>query len=232
MKKTSNTRSYPCKSEELTAIAGFVAASLKRDSKKFQEYSHIFSEDFIKNLDEDRNTAKAQLKNAVIDAARLKRETESLYKAMDDLITELKNLSGYIKLAGDRVNAKNFGLSELRAALRKRDAEGSIANMRILHNEMNVQDAALREAGLKDKTVENIQSLEEKIEKCNESQYREKVQKGNNAALNVDLFNSLYVKIMAVCDAGKILFVGKESKLKEYTFVELKKKVRKPVAKK
>jgi hypothetical protein len=220
---------YACKDEELTVIAGFVTFSLKRDEKDFASYSHIFSKDFVKKLETESKEAASLVRAGSRGTSKLKTSTKALYGALDGLAKDAQRLKGYIKLAGASIEGgvKSFGITKLSTSVNRRDAEGVLAELKTLEELVEQNKAALKAAGMTDSFLKKLKEAPGQIQALNQAQYESRSQRGHNVADNIERLNSLYVRISAVLDVGKIIYKGvNPTKVKEYTFSELKKRVR------
>jgi hypothetical protein len=228
MKKISQIPvTFPCKAEELVAIASFILVSLKRDAKAFEDFSHFFGKKFISDFEAQVKSARNLLKSGAKGAASLKLATEALYATLDAIILMNGQIKVFIKRARPPLNLKSFGLSAINEKARKRDAEGVIGGLELLADAVSRNEEALKKAGLPPKTIAMVKSAGEKVARENQKQYEMKLKRSEETAKNNEALNSLYVEIMSICDTGKLIFrKSKPARIKEYTFIELKKKVR------
>jgi hypothetical protein len=108
------------------------------------------------------------------------------------------------------LSEKDFGLTALRRKIRGRDAEGVLAALRVVH--------------------ENIAQYREPltaIHDGNQMQYEILCRRKMLVQDNTQAMNDLYGRLMRILEAGKILYrAHDQQKLEEYTFSSLRKRVR------
>ncbi len=221
-------RNFNCKNEELPVVCGFVAQSLKRDLTSFTAYSPMFDEAYVTAY-EAKIDAVEELVQPKSETVELKLITEHSYATLDGLINPINYVEGYISLAGKKVpiSATDFGLSSLRKSCRSRDVENVLSSLRTTIANMKKYRTELTEKGLTDelsaKFTDGLTSLKDDSDK------RYQVV-SNRAALvqnNMGQLNDLNATMVEICDIGKILFKQTDrAKLKDYTFAQLMKKVR------
>ena len=92
-------RSFDCKSEELPVVCRFGAISLERDLTDFTAYSPMFGAPYLAAF-----KAKIEVIQELVlpqsETVELKVITERIYQTLDDLISPINHLEGYLKLAG------------------------------------------------------------------------------------------------------------------------------------
>jgi hypothetical protein len=227
--KNNKSRLYPCKDEELPILAGFVAFSLKRDAKDFASYSSIFAKDFIKRLEADIKAASGLVRAGARGAIHVKGRTKELYEALDGLLEASQSLKVYLKLAGLNAEggAKEFAITKLSHAVNRKDAEGVLAESKVMEEAIVRHKSALAKAGMTDKFIKDIRELQARLNASIQNRYEAKSARAAGVLDNIDALNSLYVKLTAVCDVGKIIYKKSDpAKVKEYTFSALKRRVR------
>lgn len=152
-----------------------------------------------------------------------------LYANMDGLITPVSHLVGYVNLAKEKVpiSATDFGLTALRRKIGNKDAEGVMQNLRLVIANIKKYRDVLNEQGLTDELVDKFTTALAAINADNQAQYEMTRNRQAIVQVNIDVLNDMYTNMMEICDIGKRLY--KESapiKLTEYTFADLKRKVR------
>ncbi len=221
-------RNYKAKDEELPTIAGYVAFSLTRDLTAFEAYSPKFNSEYVERF----NAAKAVVEELVFpttETTQLVRTTQLLYGAMDELISPLNYLNGYLKMARNeiKVTATQFGITAVRAKARSKDAEGCIKALKVMNLNIEAHKAELMAHGLKEEMIQQFKTTETTIYDNNQLQYEIMSRRKALVQNNLDDLNNLYANIMEICDVGKILYKATDpQKLQEYTFTELVKRVR------
>jgi hypothetical protein len=85
---------------------------------------------------------------------------------------------------------------------------------------------ALKDVGMGDELPATVTSAIPVIHDLNSEQYRQFSERGLHVVKNVEIFNTLYVRLREVMDVGKIIYTDDAKKLGEYTFSRLLKRVR------
>jgi len=221
-------RSFNCKNEELPVISGFVATSLERDQSFFTSYSPVFDTAFTDGF-KAKITAVEELINPTSETLALKLINEHSYSIMDGLIGSINHLEGYIALAGKKVpvSSTDFGLTMLRKSARSRDVENVLTQLRTVNSNIAKYLNELKEKGLTDALATNFTDAVTLLTNDKKEGYK---LISNRAALvqnNMGMLNDLNDQMVSICDIGKILFKQTDkAKLKDYTFAQLLKKVR------
>lgn len=226
--KTQDARKYNCKDEELAVICGYAAFSLKRDLNEFIAFSPKMDQTYVDSF-ETKIEAVNEILSPQLETAELKIITSRLYATMDGLINPLNRVGGYLTLAKKNVpiSAKDFGLTALRKKANTKDAEGVLQEIKIVQANLAKYKTSLAEQGLTDDLIDSFGNAATSIAEDNQKQYEIVSARKTNAQQNVSLFNELHAQLMEICDIGKILYKDTDAlKLQEYTFAELKKKVR------
>jgi hypothetical protein len=159
----------------------------------------------------------------------LKDTTNRMYLAMDGLIEPAGKVTAYIKYTKGAVpvSVKDFGLTALKQKIYARDAEGVLKNLRTVIANLEKFRPQLSELGLDDDTFAVFNNALTNIETDNQRQFEIVNKRKTIVENNVTMINDLYKTIIDVCNIGKAIYKGKnDSKVKDYTFKELKKKVR------
>jgi len=223
-----NNRNFNCKNEELPVICGFVAISLERDYSFFSDYSPVFDGVYLEGY-KAKITLVEELVNPTSETKVLKLITEHSYSVLDGLIDPINRVEGYIALAGKKVplSPTDFGLALLRKSARSRDVENVLSQLRIVNSNIGKYRTELTETGLTDALaavfIDAVTTLSDDKKRSYELI-------SNRAALvqnNMGMLNDLNDQLVSICDIGKILFKQTDkAKLKDYTFAQLLKKVR------
>ncbi|MDR1678945.1 MAG: hypothetical protein LBR81_04125 [Prevotellaceae bacterium] len=221
-------RNYHCKDEELPVICRFVHLSLQRDLADFTAYSPKFNDEyaaaFKTNID-----AVAELAIPATETKELKRITAQLNDTMDKLAEPLLHLEGYIKLAKAELplSVADFGISPLRKKIHGKDAEGVLHNLRIVAANIQKYETVLTEQGMNKEFKTQIETALASITTDNEQQNKIISSRRILAEENLNQFNELYEQLTEICNIGKIIYkTSQPGKALDYTFADLKKKVR------
>ncbi len=221
-------RSYNCKNEELPAICRNALVSLKRDQADFTAYSPRLNESYTTEFENKVNQAE-ELVSPISETAELKKITERIFKNMDDLLKSIDRLSGYVNLGKETIqlSSADFGISALRKGINVHDPEKVIAKLKDVNNNIIKYWDTLSEVGLTPEIQARFNEVYDSMIADRKLQYeiltnRKALVQNNNA-----FFNDLYSQLTDICSKGKILYKDVDPvKLQEYTFSELKKKVR------
>ena len=228
MDKTEKNRTYNCKDEELPIICGYVAYSFRRDLADFTAFSPNFSNEYLIGF-ESKIKLIDELINPRLITVELKGITKELYDAMNSLIDPINRVAGYMKLAKSEITIteKDFGLTQLRQKAKSKDAEGVLQNIKIVNANLDKHKEVLSKHGLSDELINHFSTVAETVATNNQKQYEIINNRKSIVQDNLKLFNGLFNQFNEICNVGKILYKGKDIlKLKEYTFTELKKRVR------
>jgi hypothetical protein len=226
-KKKKNPRIYNCKDEELPVIGGYVLTSIRRDLEQFASYSPKYNDEWFSAFEQLINKVE-NLVNPKSETAQMKLITGRLYTAMDELENTAKRIEGYIRMSKGEVpiSTKDFGIFALKQRVRARDAEGTVQNARLMNASISRYRVELTKQGLSDEAAEKFAANIEAVSADNRLQYDMLNNRKAIVQANLDAFNDLADQIKEICINGKILFEGNAEKLKEYTFNELRKRVR------
>ena len=220
-------KTYNCKNEELPVIAGYLHSSLKRDLADFTAFSPKFDGTYVATF-EGKIVAVTEVLNPRTETVELKAVTERLYKRMDSLLDPIARVEKYVKIAGSEipVSIKDFGFSQLRLKIKTKDAEGMLAVLKTVNNYLDTYKSALMAQGLSDELIAVFSSSSAAVHNDNQLQYEIVTNRKKLVDSNAHLLNELYGYISEICDTGKVVYRGNAVAMKEYTFTELKKRVR------
>jgi hypothetical protein len=223
-------RIYNCKNEEVPVIGRFLVYPLRRDIKEFSAFlPKIFTNDYIVVFEqkiEDVNN----LINPQAETVELKDATNHMYLVMDGLIVPIDMVSGYIKFTKGAIpiSVRDFGLTALKQKIRSRDSEGVLKNLRIVNNNLEKYRSQLVGQGFDENIITRFTEALPAIEADNQRQFEIVNRRKEIVENNIGTINDLYKTIIEICNVGKVLYKGKNDlKVKDYTFAELKKNVRK-----
>jgi hypothetical protein len=220
---------YNVKDEELPFIAKFLLFNLKRDFADFAEYlPKIFTVEYVNEF-EQKIIVTDNLINPQSETVELKNTTAHLYSVMDNLIAPIDRVKGYIQFTKGAIpiTVKDFGLVALKQKIHARDAEGALKNLKTVTTNLQKYKAQLMEQGLTEDIIECFNAAVEPIETDNQKQFEIMNERKVIVRDNKNLINDLYKVIIEICNVGKAIYKGKDTlKVQDYTFNELKKKVR------
>lgn len=222
-------RSFNCKDEELPVISRFTAFSLKRDLADFSAYSPKFNDDYVASF-EARIAEVSELVEPKSETIQLKSITERLYGTLDGLINPINRLSGYVKMAKEslKISPADFGLTLLRKGINSKDAESVLKNLHLVISNINRNKGILTEQGLQDELIALFTDAAISISADKQNQYEITSNRKAIVQNNVGIFNNLFEQLSEILAIGKILYKDNDAvKLQEYTFSNLKRRVRK-----
>jgi hypothetical protein len=222
-------RSFNCKDEELPVICKFTLFNLKRDLADFTAYSPMFNDEYVASL-EYKIIEVSDLLEPKSETVQLKAITERLYGTMNALINPINRLTGYINLAHESLNVSpaDFGLTLLRKGINSKDAESVIKNLHLVVSNINRNKEILTTQGLQDELIAVFTQSITSVSADKQTQYEIISNRKTLVQNNVGLLNGLFNQITEIMTIGKILYKDNNAaKLQEYTFSELKKRVRK-----
>ncbi len=225
---SKSPRSYNCKDEELPPICRYVALSMKRDLPDFTGFSPRFNEEFVTNY-ETAITKVEDLVSPQSETAERKKITARIATTLNALSGYASYLGGYLEMADGSINlsATDFGLSDLRKGINVQDPEKVIDRLKNVLYNVNKYKAELTEQGFSEDLNSKLNEALVSLSADRQEQYR--IQTNRRALVdgNLELTNSLYATMKRICQTGKILYRDTNTfKIPEYTFTELKKKVR------
>lgn len=222
-------RSYNCKNEELSVICKFAAFNLNRDLPKFSAYSPRFSAGYVDGFKAKINVV-SELVEPKSEIMELKLLNEQLYKRLDELITPINFLTGYINMANGqlKLSPTDFGLATLRKGIVSKDVESVIRSLQTVNTNIVKHKSVLAQQGLKDELIVRFTDDAAQIAAGKQNQYEMLSNRKNLVQTNQTLLNELFDQLNEILSTGKTLYKKVDlAKQKEYTFNELKKRVRK-----
>ena len=221
-------RSFDCKEEELPVVCGFGAVSLTRDLSDFTAYSPMFDAPYLAAF-----KAKIEVVQELVqpnsETVELKVITGRIYQTLDDLISPINHLEGYLKLAGKQVpiSSADFGLVQLRKSVRARDVENVLKQLHTVEGNINKYKTALMAKGLTEALIAKFTEMSNPLAADKDKKY---TLVSNRAAIvqnNRGLLNELGDQLAEICRIGKILYgQTDQAKLKDYTFAQMMKQVK------
>ena len=222
------SRNFNCKNEELPVICRFAAFSLKRDLNDFSTFSPKFNEEYV-TLFENRIAEVSDLVEPKSETAQLKVITERLYASLSGLSNTLNRLSGYVTLAGStlKISPSDFGIAALRKGANSKDVENVLKNLHLVLGNIERNRDMLEAQGLRQELVDSLSNTAASITADKQTQYEISINRKNMVQNNQGQLNSLYEMLNEILNIGKILYKNVDLvKQQEYTFNDLKKKVR------
>jgi hypothetical protein len=228
---TNVLRNHNCKDEELPVICNFAVFSIKRDLVDFTAYSPMFNQEYVTGF-EAKTKDVAELIAPKSETVEKKKITDRLHKTMDGLIGPVNYLKGYIEMAGGTLNisAADFGLTPLRNGIKGKDAENVLKNLQLVITNTDKYKTPLVAKGLGEPLIAKFVDAKTSIAADKQKQYEITSKRKGIVQDNLGLLNDLYDQLSEILRIGKILYQQTDpAKLKDYTFTELMKQVRKTV---
>ena len=226
-KSIMEEKKFNCKMEDVPVITGFALESLEKDLEVFENFSPIFTLQFISNARAKQSTCYDLTKTN--DVLKLQKViTKSIIDKVGMLRLSLNQLEGYLKLANAELDIKvsDFGLKNIRTAISKTNVEGIISDTRSLISILKRNEAVLQEKGMKTEFLTVLTALVLEIETLNTQQNSKKNERSRVSGINNKVFNELWDTLGTIIDAGHAIYRGvDEVKLKEYTLTNLLKRV-------
>lgn len=221
-------RNFNCRNEELAMICRFSSYSLKRDLADFSAYSPKFCEEYVTGYETTISLVE-ELVSPKMETAEMKKITDHMVSTMTDLLSPIQYLKGYLVMANGCINlsAADFGLIDLRKGITALDPEKVIDRLRDVNKNVAKYKEILTEQGLTDLLQAKFTHACKSIVADRNRQYEMFSSRKAIVQGNLETLNSLYGQLQEICRVGKILYKGVDLvKQQEYTFSELKKRVR------
>ena len=224
-------RSFGCKNEELPVVCGFVAISLARDLSDFASYSPMFDASYLAAFNAKIGVVQ-ELVEPKSETVEHKVITDRMYKILDDLISPINFLEGYLKLAGNQVpiSSADFGLVQLRKSIRSRDVENALILLqRVGENIKKFRDALVAK-GLTDVLAAKFTDTATSLADCKNKRFALISSRAAMVQNNMGLLNDLNDQLSEICKIGKILYKQTDhAKLNDYTVSQMMKQVARSV---
>jgi hypothetical protein len=224
-----NGAEFPGLYEELPFIAIYLLVSLKRDKALFTEFSTIYDDDYIADMEAQNDTVKN-----LISPLKLTGEMKVITKLVADDYTKIRGVvnraESYLKKAktGLTMAADDFGVSQVRDELEAKNDEGIVKNLRMLFNNLEDNKAVLVPKGYTPAVSTKFAALIESLGTDSVAQNLKKDSRITLTRENIETMNVLWRKMDEVMEDGKK--IAKEKKndamLLDYSFKYIQKKVR------
>jgi hypothetical protein len=215
------------KIEDLPVIGEFVLNSLRRDIADFNDFSSMFTPDFLKTIEMKINSCKGFISSSGI-TKELKKVTQDLYYKSNILRLKINMLEGYFKLGANDLDVlvEDVGFKSVRNNITRHNTEGVLSNMQMIMTIVERNQSVLKSKGLKPKMIKNIEEQIHEINELNMIQ-NEMISKRNRLTeKNIGMFNDLWTSLQPVLKTAKAIYRGvDEAKLKDYTVAQLVKRI-------
>ena len=211
--------------EEMPTLAGFVLSCVTRDLADFTDYSAIFNQEYLTDLDAKRKACTELIMTDSVNIA-LKATTARLYEQLKNLRILLVRIEGYMNMAKTGLSGERLGIKKLRSHLDRKNVEGVVLNGRSFVNNLTENKTVLMAKGLKQEQIDSLTTLLNTLESLNNEQNELMSKRAQNCLNNMGAFNNLWDVLLPVLQAGKAIYKAtNEAKLKDYTLTHLKKRM-------
>ena len=221
-------REFNCKNEELPIVCGFVALSLERDMESFASYSPVFNQAYLDGYKASIASVQ-ELVAPKSETVELKLINEHIYLVCEGLIDPINHLEGYIKLAGKSIpiSASDFGLVKLRKSARAHDVESVLPLLLTIDSNITKYQEQLTAKGLTEPLKAKFLEARTALVDFKNQRYSLVSSRAALVQANMGMLNALNAQMTEICEIGKILYKQTDkAKLKDYTFAQLMKQVR------
>lgn len=228
MVSNENYRNFNCKDEELPVICNYAAFSLERDLAAFTAFSPKFTAEYLTEF-KNKNAIVADLVQPETETLAKKVITDRLYATIGGLIEPMNHLTAYLKLAKKELNISptSFGLGKLRRSVNSKDAEGVMNNLQLVIANIENHKTVLTTQGLTEALILRLKTDLASIGADKQAQYELTRARAELVQKNLSKLNELFGMLTEFLSVGKTLFKSSDPvKAAEYTFSELKRKVR------
>ena len=155
--------------------------------------------------------------------------TTRIFNTLALLFDAAIRLGGYLKLANgsqDLTPAK-FGLTLLKKQINRKDAEGVIQSLKLVIDNITMKKEMLMAQGLTEELIAIFVNAEKSLDEDKRLQAAMISNRKGVILNNISLFNGLYADLCNIMTVGKIIYrTTNSAKLQDYTFNDLKKRVR------
>lgn len=218
-------KNFHCKIEDLPAIADFVLACIRRDIADFNNYSELFNQEYLSDLNLKKQECTDLIMTDSVNIA-LKSVTKRLYENLKKLRTLLVLMEGYIILAKKDINNDKLGIVKIRKNIKAGNVEGVVFSLRVFINNLNEWETILTSKGMKQEHIEALDHLLTIIESLNMEQNELLSKRSQNCLNNMNMFNNLWDMLSDIMLVGKAIYKStNESKLKDYTMLQIKRRM-------
>ncbi len=218
-------KNFHCKIEDLPAIADFVLACIRRDIADFNNYSELFNQEYLSDLNLKKQECTDLIMTDSVNIA-LKSVTKRLYENLKKLRTLLVLMEGYIILAKKDINNDKLGIVKIRKNIKAGNVEGVVFSLRVFINNLNEWETILTSKGMKQEHIEALDHLLTIIESLNMEQNELLSKRSQNCLNNMKMFNNLWDILSDIMLVGKAIYKStNESKLKDYTMLQIKRRM-------
>ena len=215
--------------EELTFIALYLLVSLKRDIALFKEFSPVYNDKYIADMEAQKN-----LVEELTAPQQLTGEMKSITRMVASDYTRVRNMVNRLESYLDKVTepltiaVADFGIRQARVELKAKNDEGIVHQLRVVQKNFENNKAAIEPKGY---TTEIAAELKALITSLTTNSTAQNLKKDDRKVLtreNIEEMNKLWKMMSEVMDDGKKIAREQENAAmaKDYTFRYIQKKVR------
>lgn len=220
-------KKFNCKMEDLPVIAGFVVTSFENDKADFITYSSLFADPFISNFKAQRINCMTIVKAS--DVLKYQKAVKGqIEEELDYLRKSLNLVEGYLKMSKNilDINSKDFGIKGIRTAIGNNNLEKINSEGRSLIMHLKRNATALKEIGLTDIAIDNLEKQIDNLDKLNNAHNEKKNERSRTSDSATSVFNDLWDQMGLILDGARAMYKGSdEVKLREYMISNLVKHV-------
>jgi hypothetical protein len=219
-------REFKCKIEELPFLGAITHEYFIRDKQDFIRFSPVYNDPFAANL-LAQNKRVDELVSARKITAEMKRMTQKLAADFTRARNALNKIERYVTMAEVdglplKIAAVDFGISEARVNLAKKNDEGVVLNLNVIRK--NIQDnmSILEDKGYNADIQNELDTLIKDITSDSLAQTMKKKERQELVRNNIGELNKLWKIIDDILKTGKSIYKGKDDqKVRDYTYTEL-----------
>ncbi len=219
---------YKFRQEELPVVGDLLLQMFSRDQYTFESFSPEYKGEFYVIVEHQIKKVR-DLTQAPTLRAEIKKMTSDLYDCADDIIPKLDLIAAYAKRANVSltIKASDFGVSQAKKEIRKRNIEGVCAKVKIVEQNITNNLDALKERGYTMSLGEKLNELTQKTYKLNLIQEEKIRAKKQLVAYNKTEFELLWHFLKDLSETGKLLMKSDKQKCDGYKLSHIIKMVRK-----
>ena len=214
----------PCKVELIPVIFGVIISNARKDLTPLHAESTDITEEFLDGLDLKNEQIKVMVRPHVL-TSELKNKLDEVHGIMRTTRPKLNSLQ--IKLGKNSksftVASSKFGIHEVRNAISKEKVPAYLLAMGSLLSNIDKNTEELLKKGFtsaKRKELEDIKKVVDTEFEANKELFEEYDELSES---NVIFINQVWADISEILRVGKLVFYDQTAKLKEYTFIEIKR---------
>jgi hypothetical protein len=222
-----SSKKFRCKIEEVPVLGEFIVSSAEKDINDFYDYSTVFTTDYLATI-----RAKIEVCNELAQSPAITKElkviAQQLYVKSRNLRSKLNALEKYLKLgAGSLDIAENeIGLKSVKANISRHSIERLLLNLATVLKTVKRNLAVLKQYGLKEELIDEIETQLQEINSLNEKQNELISKRNRQTEENIEKFNNLWISLKPILNTARAIYQGvDETKMSSYIISQLKKRI-------